>query len=147
MSKRWNEHLRTAAVLFGLLSAATGTAPEAIAADISRVFPRPALAEACRPVYAGRCTLSSRSPRSYARVKSIGDLRWQPPACSCRLDRDSSYKVSATPVRKITELGVFRWSGQPTEDCLYLNVFTIRTSPGAERRNNLCCSDPWRRTI
>jgi para-nitrobenzyl esterase len=75
MSKRWNEHLRMAAVLFGLLSAATGTAPAAIAADHASPIVRTTEGPVQGFVRNG---VDQFLGVPYA-APPIGDLRWQPP--------------------------------------------------------------------
>ena len=144
MSKRWNEHLRTAAVLFGLLSAATGTAPEAIAADHASPIVRTTEGPVQGFVRNG---VDQFLGIPYA-APPIGDLRWQPPKPHAAWTETLSAIRFGNTCPQITELGVFAGPVSLTEDCLYLNVFTMRTSPGAECKETTGVAlDPWRRTV
>ena len=137
MSKRWHEHLRTAAVLFGLLFAATGTAPEAIAADHASPIVRTTEGPVQGFVRNG---VDQFLGIPYA-APPIGDLRWQPPKPHAAWTQTLNATRFGNTCPQITELGVFAGPVSLTEDCLYLNVFTMRTKPRARvQRNYRCCS-------
>ena len=127
MNNRWYEHLRTAAVLFGLLSAATGIAPEAIAADHASPIVRTAEGPVQGFVRNG---VDQFLGIPYA-APPIGDLRWQPPKPHVAWTETLNATKFGNTCPQITELGVFAGPVSLTEDCLYLNVFTMRTNPAA----------------
>jgi para-nitrobenzyl esterase len=117
-----NKLRRMATLLLGLLSAATGFAPAAIAAD--RAGPIVRTTEG--PVQGFvRNGVDEFLGIPYA-AAPIGDLRWQPPK------PHSSWTVALNATKfgntcpQITELGVFAGPVSLTEDCLYLNVFTTQ---------------------
>src|SRR4029077_990611 len=56
-----------------------------------------------------------------------GNLRWMPPAPPAHHDLlDATQYANTCP--QVTTLGAFAGPSSTSEDCLYLNVFTTRTS-------------------
>ena len=68
------------------------------------------------------------------RLPPMGDLRWRPPKPHAAWSETFNATKFGNTCPQITELGVFAGPVSLTEDCLYLNVFTTRTNPGASTK-------------
>jgi para-nitrobenzyl esterase len=130
MSKQGHGLLSTVAALLGLLYAATGLSPEATAAEPAG----PILRTAEGPVEGVvRNDIDEFLGIPYAAAPT-GDLRWRPPKPHAAWSETFNATKFGNTCPQITELGVFAGPVSLTEDCLYLNVFTTRTNPGASTK-------------
>src|SRR3984957_1862437 len=125
MSKQWHGLRPVAAVLFGLLSAATAIVPAAIAADRAGPIVRTAEGTVQGFISNG---VGAFLGIPYA-SPPVGDLRWQPPKPHAAWTTTLNATKFGNTCPQITELGVFAGPVSLTEDCLYLNVFTPRANP------------------
>jgi para-nitrobenzyl esterase len=116
-----------AAVLFGLLSAATGIATTATAADSTGPIVRTTEGPVQGSVRNG---VDEFLGIPYA-APPVGDLRWQPPKPHTAWTETRNATKFGNTCPQITELGVFAGPVSLTEDCLFLNVFTARANPTA----------------
>src|ERR1700722_12181991 len=127
MSKQWHGLRPVAAVLFGLLSAATAIVPAAIAADRAGPIVRTAEGTVQGFISNG---VGAFLGIPYA-SPPVGDLRWQPPKPHAAWTTTLNATKFGNTCPQITELGVFAGPVSLTEDCLYLNVFTTHANPTA----------------